>query len=134
MSNEQPTQWIVADLCLSNGGAEMRLVTSFVSRGEAEGLATARDAVTPVCVRHLRDILPSVVDTARAEGFAAGLARARDLLAAHADETEALARGQAAEVEQVQTRAAASATRAAVQRGGVALLDREIAALKGEGK
>lgn len=71
---------------------------------------------------------------ARAEGFSAGLTRARDLLAAHADESEALARGQATEAEQAQTRAAASATRAAVQRGGVALLDREIAALKGEGK
>lgn len=70
----------------------------------------------------------------RAEGFAAGLTRARDLLAAHADESEATARGQATEAEQAQTRAAASATRAAVQRGGVALLDREIAALKGEGK
>lgn len=131
MSNEQPTQWIVSAVCLSNGGAEMRLVTSFVSRGEAEGLATARDAVTPVCVRHLRDMLPSVVDTARAEGFAAGLTRARDLLAAQASESEALARGQAAEAEQVQKRAAASATRAAVQRAQVATLDREIAALKG---
>lgn len=71
---------------------------------------------------------------ARAEGFAAGLTRARDLLATQADESEALARGQAAEAEQVQARAVASATRAAVQRAQVATLDREIAALKGEGK
>lgn len=78
--------------------------------------------------------LTAETEAARAEGFAAGLTRARDLLAAHADEAEALARGQATEAEQAQTRAAASATRAAVQRGGVALLDREIAALKGEGK
>lgn len=72
------------------------------------------------------------------EGFAAGLTRARDLLAAHSDETEALARGQAHEAEvaaahaaEMQTRAAATATRAVVQRAQVATLDREIAALKG---
>lgn len=83
-----------------------------------------------------KEVLAIVTKTEgdRAEGFAAGLTRARDLLAAHADESEALARGQAVAAEQAQTRAAASATRAAVQRSGVALLDREIAALKGEGK
>ena len=69
-----------------------------------------------------------------AAAHAAGMQRARDLLAAHADESEALARGQAAEAEQAQTRATASANRAAVQRAQVATLDREIAALKGEGK
>jgi|GEM_PF-3604320 len=70
----------------------------------------------------------------RAEGFAAGLQRARDLLDTDAAAAESYARGQAAEAEQVQARAVASATRAAVCRNGVALLDREIAALKGEGK
>jgi len=68
------------------------------------------------------------------EGFEAGLARARDLLATQADESEALARGQAHEAEQAQRFATASATRAAIQRAQVATLDREIAALKGEGK
>lgn len=67
----------------------------------------------------------------RNDAFIAGFSSARDVLATLANEAEATARGQAIEAEQAQTRAAASATRAAVQRGGVALLDREIAALKG---
>jgi len=80
------------------------------------------------------DTLSDEIRWANEKSFAAGLTRARDLLATQADESEALARGQAAEAEQVQKRAAASATRAAVQRAQVATLDREIAALKGEGK
>lgn len=108
-----------------------------IPMGTANAVEMAAEKGYDLGKRHGRQeaaLEPSAVDTARAEGFAAGLQRARDLLDTDAAAAESYARGQAAEAEQVQARAAASATRAAVQRRGVDLLNREIAALKGEGK
>jgi hypothetical protein len=127
--------WRVSEIDPRGNGVRLVLWGTGVSVSYERGLRQLLNQSLPVDVTAY-PAAPSrpVVDTARAEGFAAGLTRARDLLAAHADESEALARGQATEAEQAQTRAAASATRAAVQRGGVDLLNREIADLKGEGK
>lgn len=124
--------WQVSEIDPRGNGVRLVLWGTDVSVSYERGLRQLLNQSLPVDVTAY-PAAPSrpVVDAARAEGFAAGLTRARDLLATHADESEALARGQAHEAEQAQTRAAASATRAAVQRGGVVLLDREIAALKG---
>lgn len=95
----------------------------------------AQAAVEAVAMNVYLEFAPVASPAAvRAEGFAAGLQRARDLLDTDAAAAESYARGQAAEAERVQARAVASATRATMYRNGVDLLSREIASLRGEGK
>lgn len=147
MSNEEQTAWLITAVESNGDDKSVKLslfgypsdglratLRLYAGRRITVKLVAFPAQPSGVVVDKNGHALTAETEAARAEGFAAGLTRARDLLAAHADEAEALARGQATEAEQAQTRAAASATRAAVQRGGVALLDREIAALKGEGK